>query len=563
MRGIDYMSASSKKQLRKEQNAQIMTERQKKERAEQKKLKVMTVTFTIVILAIVVSFVATLAVNGFNRSGIVEKNTIALTVGDHKIDSVTMNYYFYDAISTEYNGVYNSYGDYTSYYYSSVGLDLTKPLDQQTYPNDSFATWADYYMDIAVKNATADYALYDAAMADESFQVPASVAESVDSNISTMELYAMLYYGFSDLNSYLRGVYGNGANQKNYREYTLVSATAQEYYTAHQNSLSYDDAAIRAYEETRFDNYSNYSFQSYTVNHTDFLTGGTTGEDGKVTYSEEEYEAARQAAYQASLVLLEATTVEELDAAIAGLEVFAEKETKPTSSLNADYAHTSLAEKYAQWLSSADRKAGDVTSFPNTTSTTNEDGTTTEVTNGYYVLMFISRDDNLRPLANVRHILFAFEGGTADANGNKTYSDEEKAAAKAEAEALLEQFLAGDTSDESFAALVHDNTDDTGSKETGGLYEDIYKGANYEKAFLDWSVDPARKAGDTGIVETSYGYHVMFYVSDDQLTNRDYMIKNDMLADDMETWYNGIVDAATATKGNFSKVNTDLIFSAS
>ena len=34
----------------------------------------------------------------------------------------------------------------------------------------------------------------------------------------------------------------------------------------------------------------------------------------------------------------------------------------------------------------------------------------------------------------------------------------------------------------------------------------------YVKAFTDWSIDAARKPGDTGIVETEYGYHIMYYV---------------------------------------------------
>ncbi len=32
------------------------------------------------------------------------------------------------------------------------------------------------------------------------------------------------------------------------------------------------------------------------------------------------------------------------------------------------------------------------------------------------------------------------------------------------------------------------------------------------ETFNDWCFDPARKPGDTGIVETSYGYHVMYFV---------------------------------------------------
>ena len=35
------------------------------------------------------------------------------------------------------------------------------------------------------------------------------------------------------------------------------------------------------------------------------------------------------------------------------------------------------------------------------------------------------------------------------------------------------------------------------------------------EAFNDWCFDPARSAGDTGVVETEYGYHVMYFVGED------------------------------------------------
>ena len=30
-------------------------------------------------------------------------------------------------------------------------------------------------------------------------------------------------------------------------------------------------------------------------------------------------------------------------------------------------------------------------------------------------------------------------------------------------------------------------------------------------AFNDWCFDPERQVGDTGLVKTNYGYHVMYY----------------------------------------------------
>ena len=82
------------------------------------------------------------------------------------------------------------------------------------------------------------------------------------------------------------------------------------------------------------------------------------------------------------------------------------------------------------------------------------------------------------------------------------------------ANALLAQWQAGEATEESFAALATENTTDTGSAENGGLYENVLKGQMVTE-FEDWCFDDARQSGDTGIVQTTYGYHVMYFVSRD------------------------------------------------
>lgn len=124
----------------------------------------------------------------------------------------------------------------------------------------------------------------------------------------------------------------------------------------------------------------------------------------------------------------------------------------------------------------------------------------------------ITKDGGL--VSSVRHILISPEGGTLNEETQETtYSDKEWAAAKKKAEKLLKEWKDGKATEESFAVLVKDNTDDTGSAETGGLYQDITPVSSYVPEFLEWSVDMSRKAGDTGIVKTEFGYHIMYFVS--------------------------------------------------
>ena len=125
-----------------------------------------------------------------------------------------------------------------------------------------------------------------------------------------------------------------------------------------------------------------------------------------------------------------------------------------------------------------------------------------------YAEQQITKDSKL---VDVRHILVMPEGGTEDESGTVTYSEEEWEACRQKAQDLYDQWLAGDATEESFAALAGEKTEDPGSKETGGLYEGVKTG-DMVSEFNDWIFDESRVQGDHGLVKTTYGYHIMFYV---------------------------------------------------
>ena len=117
---------------------------------------------------------------------------------------------------------------------------------------------------------------------------------------------------------------------------------------------------------------------------------------------------------------------------------------------------------------------------------------------------------------DVRHILVMPEGGTVGEDGSTTYSEEEWEAARAEAQSLLDQWLAGDKTEDSFADLANAHTDDGNDANydgipDGGLYTDVYKGQMVPE-FEEWCFDASRQMGDSGLVKTRYGYHVMYFV---------------------------------------------------
>ena len=547
------MSASSKKKLRNELNAAKLTERQLAEQKEAKKIKLMTFSFTAV-LAVILVVALVFAVTQFvTNSGIREKNTVALTIGDQEMSNAQLNYYYVDAVY-EFSQTYGSYA-------SLFGLDLTKPLNEQVVNPETGATWADDFLTSAKSNAQSTIALVNAAK-EAGHTLTAEELNSVNSTVSTMEIYASIN-GYT-VDQYIQAFYGPGASLESFREYSENRALAQSYYSSYVAQLTYEEADLREAEAGKEAEFSAYTYDYYYLNVSKFLQGGTTAEDGTTTYSDEERAAAVAAAEAAAkeVVAAEIASTEDLNAAIAALAVNAEATTAPTATVCADYAYANVTTAAKEWITDASRKAGDVTYVANSTTSTNEDGTATTTVNGYYVVLFHEANDNTFPLVNVRHILITPEGGTYDsATGTTKYTDEEKLAAKVKAEELLAQFLAGKAIEENFAALATEHTTDPGSKENGGLYEDVYPG-EMVASFNDWCFAEGRKAGDTGIVETEYGYHIMFYVSDSETSYRDLLIENSIRSADAEAWYAALIEATVVTELNTQYLSKDLVLSA-
>ena len=117
------------------------------------------------------------------------------------------------------------------------------------------------------------------------------------------------------------------------------------------------------------------------------------------------------------------------------------------------------------------------------------------------------KDDSI--YVDVRHILIMPEGGTTDASGETVYSEEEWETARVEAQTILDEWLAGKATEETFADLANVNSDDSDGTD-GGLYTDVPQGMMVS-AFDAWCFDPARQQGDYGLVKTEFGYHVMYF----------------------------------------------------
>ena len=133
------------------------------------------------------------------------------------------------------------------------------------------------------------------------------------------------------------------------------------------------------------------------------------------------------------------------------------------------------------------------------------------------------------PTIAVRHILTKAE---ADESGS--FTDEAKEAAKAKAEEIYNEWLAGDATEESFAALAEQYSEDSGSNTNGGLYDSVTQGQMVPE-FDAFCFAEDRLPGDTGIVygeNGAYaGYHVMYFVGEGNLETGRETLKRDRIND--------------------------------
>jgi len=156
----------------------------------------------------------------------------------------------------------------------------------------------------------------------------------------------------------------------------------------------------------------------------------------------------------------------------------------------------------------------------------------------HYAGMDNTEGDNDYYQGNMRHVLIMAE---ADENGN--ISEAAVAAAHEKAEELYARWLEGDRTEESFAEMANEYSDDTGSNTTGGLYEDITQGQMVE-GIDSWIFAAGRKAGDTTVVDNAGNYtgtHIVLFTGYDDEKYCSKLAREDLEDVAVSEWLNGLI----------------------
>lgn len=66
----------------------------------------------------------------------------------------------------------------------------------------------------------------------------------------------------------------------------------------------------------------------------------------------------------------------------------------------------------------------------------------------------------------------------------------------------------------------------------------------------DWALDSSRKPGDTDVVDSTYGSHVMYFVGTG-LPVWKAAVVNTLRSDDVDEWTNSLVEGADVSQSDF------------
>ena len=558
------MSASREK---KQRQGAGLSEKALQAQQQQAAQKRKTVIYTVIGVVVAVLVAALL----IWRSGFFQARATAATLGDTKLTAAELSYYYYSARMNEFR------------YYNMLGLAV--PSDSAVRDTTTGQTYREYFLETALNSARENLALADEAR--RSGHTEAEVRDTLNARIKNLKAEAASYnYGYS---AYLKAMYGEymsaGVFEKLYTRYLLASLAYGDKYD--ELTDGYTEADLRAYYEAddhadSLDTFE-YSYLYFTPAEAKDDKGDSDDNSGDGASDENDGEGAEgraaggDAEGEAPDEGLEGEAPDkdaEGEATDGGAEgegsdgdaegegsdkdaALAEAKANAEAALEAlknGGSVSDLAEQYEL----ADNSYSDHASGVGVTSAPAairekllemKDGDAELVENGesgYYVVTLHSRKLVEDPTKDVRHILARAET-TTDADGKVVApTDEAWAAAKARIEAIQAEYENGAKTEDSFAALANEKSDD-GNGTTGGLYTKIDKDDGYVTEFLEWIFSDGRKVGDTGIIQhdpgdaTSgyWGYHFMYLVGDNEpVWMRES--RERLAADDLDDWVEGL-----------------------
>lgn len=465
-----------------------------------------------IFLAAVIAVVATFGVRYYTvpngkEGKYMNPASVVATVDGQKI-SIGMYDYYYASIVSYYEQ-YASYG-----YYS---LDTTKDYSKQYTTDDdgNKISWQKFFETEALKEVEQITTYYSKAL-EEGVTLTSAQKKTIEKQISTLKDSAS--QNDVSLDQYIKANFGTYCSEDtirimleqyylsaNYKgkfkcETKVTDNDVDKYYNDHKNDYKKIEFYYIAspYDATD-DNSKNESIKT-----AEKIMAKMKDEKSVIALVPEVYSSYIDSQVKSSME--QDSTLTEKKAREEAIKSYESNVVTTVSGSDSPFD-----DKMNTWLFSDDTKVGSKKYYIDESA-------------GYiYIVLKTSKasvEEN--ETYTVRHILVAPESGSnsSSSTSEKTeYTDEQWAAAKKKADSILAKFNKTDKSEYEFAKLAEQYSTDSASTSSGsndsfgGLYESVTLGQMVPD-FEKWSIDDSRKYGDTGIVKSDYGYHIMFFIND-------------------------------------------------
>ena len=497
------------------------------------------------VIAVLVVLAIALGIGGFaiGNSGMLLRGKVAFNVGEEEVSLAEYSYYY----NSNYQEQYGYSAQFDQYYGAGMGamytgFDCGKTPDAQAYSGKiegiENPTWADYFSynakrQIQYAKAAKLYA------AEKGIELSEKDYAEIESTIESIEAQAKSGQQPYSLAAYLRLLYGKAMNPSAMRDLITQQLLVQKVseVTMDGYKAEYTDEVVLKEYNKDLTVYGVVSLRSYVVN-------AEKVEDKEKETSAVTKETMAAAKQKAESFASKVNSDESFKAVAYEFEKLAKNEKaedmKTNDSLtllkDQSYGASSADEKFNKWAFDKNTAVGSTYIVENADT-------------GYTVYM-MSEPVHTAPDAttyDVRHILISFpkaeEGKEEEKKDDvevelldaSAYDvtvdidvDLEKTGDKEtykKAQDILKEYLDGDKTENAFAELAKKYSEDSNA-EQGGIYTDVPKDKMVDE-FENWSLAKDRKYGDVGIVESSYGYHIMYHVGAETTTWKD-VIKTDL-----------------------------------
>ena len=420
----------------------------------------------------------------------IDPSKVVLKIGSEEITFAEFNLYYCRNVMNVIAYAQNSFGDqYAEMLIQSEGFDPNSPFRDQDCKYAEGSSWFDYFVDsakgeldeiVTLCNVAAEngVALSDEEITDCESQVTEIVAYANQNQMSVAQLYGDSL-----------GI----TTEDTVRSLTYKIALAQKAKDTFEETHQLSDDDIKAEYEANGKKYEVVDYMSFTMQANQTTV---TNEDLR-RYADELAATATPEEF--------AAYVDNFYNNVLNADIEDKTDYTVDTLLTKNYQYNEL--ESSEWMFTKAEVGQCYEAF------SNEGEDQDLVCTVYMLVKAPSLNDYVSK--TVRHILFDI-----------SKYDNSDVKCRAEADKIYNEYRK-DPTEEHFAELANKYSDDveyeydengnaTAQKEEkteGGIYKNIKRGEMVTE-FEDWCFDEARQPGDTGIIKTQYGYHIMYFVGD-------------------------------------------------